>query len=136
MFIWLNVYELRAGVCYSDSLCRIIFVHNLFQKVQHPRLVYSKTLKKFHMYLDSGTRVFIISLQTLERMLTFSKFLGYEAASRGSISIFNDRFQTFPLQISTMTLLQLCRLEMAPLLNRYYWNDVTLTGQNLPLKFS
>ena len=31
--------------------------------------------------------------------------------------------------------LQLCRLEMAPLLNKYYCNEVILTGKNLPLKF-
>ena len=31
--------------------------------------------------------------------------------------------------------IQLCRLEMAPLLNKYYRNEVTLTGQNLLLKF-
>ena len=29
---------------------------------------------------------------------------------------------------------QLYRLEMAPLLNKYYWNEVFLRGQNLPLK--
>ena len=31
--------------------------------------------------------------------------------------------------------IQLCRLEMAPVLNKYYWNEVTLTGQNPPLRF-
>ena len=30
--------------------------------------------------------------------------------------------------------LQLYRLEMAPLLNKYNWNEVTLTRQNPPLK--
>ena len=30
--------------------------------------------------------------------------------------------------------IQLCRLEMAPLLNKYYWNEATLTGQNPSLK--
>ena len=32
--------------------------------------------------------------------------------------------------------IQLCRLEMAPLLNKYYWNEDILTGQNPPLKYS
>ena len=31
--------------------------------------------------------------------------------------------------------IQLCRLEMAPLLKKYYRNEVTLTGQNPPSKF-
>ena len=30
--------------------------------------------------------------------------------------------------------IQICRLEMAPLLNKYYWNEVTLTRQNPSLE--
>ena len=42
--------------------------------------------------------------------------------------------RTFKIGFSISKWLQLCRLEMAPLLIKPYGNDVTLRGQNIPLK--
>ena len=56
----------------------------------------------------------------------FSKFTQFD--EKGSCSI--SKSKSYP----AFENLQLCLMNMEPLLNKPHVNEVTLTGQNLPLK--
>ena len=100
------------------------YLYQYFSTVNYiGQVVRSVSKSRFHLSL----RNISYALDSAE----LGTFVIFSHSATPACLFHNTLILGFVFHVRSFRNIQLCRLEMAPLLSKHYWNEVYLTGQNL-----